>query len=115
MFNMNNSATPSPTALYARNRSGTFTPTTGDKFMLRREDNHDWKVHTIGNWAAGSNWQAFSNHYYLADGGSPVASSGNTMTRGGVAFDHFDCCAGAGGCSSNGGDLCGFSTGNSNE
>ena len=113
-FNLNNSATPSPTTLYARNRSGTFTPTSSDKFMIRREDNNDYKVHTIGTWQAGSNWQAFDNHYYLADGGSTVDASGNTMTRGGVAFDHFDCCAGAGGCSSNGGDLCGFSTGNSN-
>jgi|TARA_R100000479_G_scaffold171306_1_gene114769 hypothetical protein len=114
-FNLSNSTTPNGgTNLYARNRSGTFTPTTSDKFMIRRHDNNDFKVHTIGTWQAGSNWQAFSGHYYLADGGSTVDANGNTMSRSGCAFNHFDCCAGSGGCSANGGDLCGFSTGNSN-
>jgi len=114
-FNLGNSTTPNGgTNLYARNRSGTFTPTTSDKFMIRRHDNNDFKVHTVGTWRAGSNWQAHDGHYYLSDSGSTVDASGNTMSRGGVAFDHFECCAGSGGCSGNGGDLCGFGTGNSN-
>jgi hypothetical protein len=104
-FNLNNSATPSPTTLYARNRSGTFTPTTSDKFMLRREDNLDFKVHTIGSWNAGSTWQNLSGHYNLSNGGSTVDANGNNM----AGFACFECCAGAGGCQNNsGGDLCGF-------
>ena len=114
-FRMGNSTTPNGgTNLYARDRNGTFTPTGSDKFMIRRMDNNDYKVHTIGTWRAGSNWEAHDGHYYLSDSGSTVDASGNTMSRGGSAFDHFDCCAGSGGCSGNGGDLCGFSTGNAN-
>ena len=104
-FNLNNAATPSPTTLYARNRSGTFTPTTSDKFMLRRADNNDYKVHTIGTWVAGSTWQNLNNHYNLGTGGSTVDASGNNM----AGFTCFECCAGAGGClNGGGGDLCGF-------
>ena len=104
-FNMNNAATPSPTTLYARNRSGTFTPTTSDKFMLRREDNNDYKVHTIGTWVAGSTWQNLDGHYNLGTGGSTVDASGSSM----AGFTCFECCAGSGGCQNgSGGDLCGF-------
>ncbi len=110
-FTLNNAATPSPTALYARNRSGTFTPTTSDKFMLRRADNNDYKVHTIGTWVAGSTWSNQSSHYNLATGGSTVDASGNNM----AGFACFECCAGAGGClNDGGGDLCGFGKCNSN-
>ena len=104
-FNLNNATTPSPTALYARNRSGTFTPTTSDKFMIRRADNNDYKVHTIGTWVAGSTWQNQNSHYNLGTGGSTVDASGNNM----AGFTCFECCAGAGGClAGGGGDLCGF-------
>ena len=73
--------------------------------MLRRHDNNDFKVHTIGTWVAGSNWQNLSGHYNLATSGSTVDASGNSMT----GFACFECCAGAGGCAAgSGGDLCGF-------
>jgi hypothetical protein len=79
--------------------------------MLRRADNNDYKVHTIGTWVAGSTWQNLSSHYNLASGGSTVDASGNNM----AGFACFECCAGAGGClNDGGGDLCGFGTCNSN-
>ena len=106
-FNLNNAATPSPTTLYARNRSGTFTPTGGDKFMMRREDNNDYLVHTVGTWQAGSSWAYISQHATLSWSGSTVNSSGQTLS----GIVEFECCAQAGGCFNNGGDLCGFGKG----
>ena len=111
-FNLNNTATPSPDTVYARTRGSTFTPASGDKFLLERRATGQWIVGTINTWAAGSSWAHIDGHAYLGSLNNATSENTENLTSN-YGIDDFECCAQSGGCQNSGGELCGFGTGSS--
>jgi hypothetical protein len=117
-FSLNvNASTPSITANHMIDRRNTFTPGSGDEFMIRREDNNDWVRFVVTTWSPTANsvangWETTNDttgqnrsHPYWALG-QMYNSSGSAVS--GVI--HFNGCALGGNCNSGGGDGAAFGT-----
>ena len=104
---------PSISSDYGLDRRNTFTPSTNDQFLLRREDNNDWVRHVVSTWSPTANnvsngWETT----YSVSGNNtshPQWGEGTTYNSSGsnLSLQYFNGCALAGNCAT-GGDGSGF-------